>query len=157
MRSPRRRGLLFSALCVCVALLATPNASAQTNNATLQGTVQDTAGALVAGATVTVQSADTGLVRSVTTSPSGGYVINFLPAGSYSVTVALSGFKTIRRTDVELQVAQVRTEDFKLEVGALEEAITVTETAPPLDRNSPSISTVIGETQLKELPLNGRH
>jgi len=157
MRSPRRRGLLFSALCVCVALLATPNASAQTNNATLQCTVQDTAGALVAGATVTVHAADTGLGRSVTTSPFGGYVINFLPAGSYSVAVALSGFKTIRRTDVTLEVAQTRTEDFKLEVGALEEAITVTETAPPLDRNSPSISTVIGETQLKELPLNGRH
>jgi Carboxypeptidase regulatory-like domain/TonB dependent receptor-like, beta-barrel len=155
MRSPRRRELLFAV--AVSSLLAAPEVAAQTNNATVQGTVTDSAGAVVAGAMITVQSVDTGLVRTVTTSPAGNYVVNFLPAGTYSITAALTGFKTIRRTEMRLQVAQVRTEDFKLEVGALEEAVTVVETAPPLDRNSPSISTVIGETQLKELPLNGRH
>jgi hypothetical protein len=112
---------------------------------------------MVAGATVTAQSATTGLTRETATNSSGVYVLNFLPAGPYTVRVSLSGFKTIQRTDVRLEVGQARTEDFRLEIGGLEEAITVSETAPPLDRSSPSIGTVIGEAQLKELPLNGRH
>jgi hypothetical protein len=147
------RLLIASAVMVIVA----PPLRAQTNNASLQGTVTDAAGAVVAGATVVAQSTGTGLTREAATNSSGVYVLNFLPAGQYSLTVSLSGFKTIRRTDVKLDIGQTRTEDFKLEVGGLEESITVSETAPPLDRSSPSIGTVIGEAQLKELPLNGRH
>lgn len=81
------------------------------------------------------------------------YVVNFLPAGRYTVTASLTGFKSVSRQNVVLEVGQTLTLDFRLEVGGREEVITVTEEAPPLDRGSPQMSTVIGTTQLKELPL----
>jgi|SRR5438445_10494996 len=89
----------------------------------------------------------------VTANAAGVYVVNFLPAGRYTVTASLTGFKSVSRQNVVLEVGQTLTLDFRLEVGGREEVITVTEEAPPLDRGSPQMSTVIGTTQLKELPL----
>ena len=138
------------------ALFAVP-AFAQTSNATLSGTIVDTGGGVLPGVTVKLQSPATGLARDSVTNAAGVYVFNFLPAGEYVVTAELAGFKTLRQPDVRLEIGQSRVLDLKMEVGQLEEVVTVEGTAPLLDRTSASIGTVIQASQLKELPLAGRH
>ena len=91
-----RRSLLF------LALLGTdvPEITAQTSNATLQGTVADPSGAVLPGVIVKLESPATGLTRELVTNSAGVYVFNFLPAGDYQVTAELAGFKTVRQADI---------------------------------------------------------
>jgi hypothetical protein len=130
---------------------------AQSSNGTLHGTITDQGGGVLPGVTVKLQAPATGLARDVVTNASGVYVFNFLPAGEYVITAELAGFKSLRRPDVKLEIGQSLEQDLKMEVGQLEEVVTVEGTAPLLDRNSASIGTVIQASQLKELPLAGRH
>ncbi|PYQ87136.1 MAG: hypothetical protein DMG02_21815 [Acidobacteria bacterium] len=109
------------------------------------------------GVVVKARSAETGLEREAITSVQGLYVINYLPAGRYDVSAELSGFKTARFENVTLDVGERRTLDIKLEVGPVQEIVTVLGAAPLVERTSPELSTVVQSTQLKELPLNGRH
>jgi hypothetical protein len=129
----------------------------QTSTATLKGTVTDPKGSIIPGATIKVQSEDTGLVRTAVTEQSGLYVFNFLPVGKYVVTVGAQGFKGARLQNIVVEIGQTRTLDVELEVGAVEQTVEVTESAPPLERESAVIGTVIQSQQIKELPLNGRN
>ena len=147
---------IFVILLVVIAVSRVP-AVAQTSNATLQGTVFDAGGGVLPGVTVKLQSPATGLLREAVTNDAGVYVFNFLPAGDYEVTAELTGFKSLRQPDIKLEIGQSRALDLKMEVGQLEEVLTVEGTAPVLDRTSASIGTVIQASQLKELPLAGRH
>lgn len=153
MRLPFLR-LMFAIAVLPV--LAGP-ALAQTSNATLQGTITDAGGGVVPGVTVKLQAPATGLTRDTVTNAAGVYVFNFLPAGDYTITAELSGFKTVRQENVKLEIGDSRALDMKMEVGQLQEVVTVEATATPLDRTSASIGTVIQASQLKELPLAGRH
>ena len=139
-----------------LSILAAPTL-AQTSNATLHGTIIDAGGGVLPGVTVKLQSPATGLMRDVVTNGAGVYVFNFLPAGDYEVTAELAGFKSLRQPDIKLEIGQSRALDLKMEVGRLEEVLTVEGTAPLLDRTSASIGTVIQAAHLKELPLAGRH
>lgn len=152
-----RIGLRHAALMAAYLLLAAPLVRAQSATSTLQGTVTDSAGQVAGGVTVTTASKDTGLARTALTNVAGAYFFNFLPPGLYTVTAALTGFKSVRHEDIKLDVGESRTLDFRLEVGSLEETVTVTADPPPLDRSSPALSTVIGSAQLQGIPLNGRH
>jgi hypothetical protein len=144
----------YLALALC--LLQAP-VWAQTSNATLQGVVTDTGGGTMPGVTVRVESKNTGLARSVVTNTAGVYVVNFLPAGVYSVTAELTGFKSVRRDNTRLEIGQNLELDLTLEVGRLEEVVNVTSEAPALERTSPSIGTVIQGHQIDSLPMAGRH
>jgi hypothetical protein len=130
---------------------------AQTSNATLQGSVTDPKGSVIPNATVKAQSADTGLTRTAVTEDSGFYVINFLPVGTYIVTAESKGFKTTRLTNITLAIGQIRSLDISLEVGGVEQTVEITDSPPPLDRNSATIGSVVQSSQIKELPLNGRN
>jgi outer membrane receptor protein involved in Fe transport len=152
-----RHGLRHAALMAASLQLAVPLARAQSATSTLQGTVTDSGGQVVGGVTVTATSKSTGLPRTVLTSEAGAYFFNFMPPGLYTVTAALTGFKSVRHQNIKLDVGQGHTLDFRLEVGVLEETITVTAEPPPLDRSSPALSTVVGSAQLQAIPLNGRH
>ena len=145
-------GIFVASFLVSSSLL-----SAQTSNATLQGSVTDSGGGVMPGVTVKLESPTTGLQRDVVTNDAGVYVFNFLPAGSYTVIAELAGFKSVRQDDVVLEIGQTRELKVTLEVGRVEEVVTVEGTAAVLDRSSPSIGTVIGSSQLKQLPLAGRH
>jgi hypothetical protein len=144
---------------IIVAVLAVSfgHASAQTSNATLQGTVTDPGGGVIPGVTVRLESPSTGLRRDSVTNVAGVYVFNFLPAGSYVITADLSGFKSVKHDDVALEIGQTRELNIRLEVGRVEEVVTVAGTDAVLDRTSAAIGTVIGSSQLKQLPLAGRH
>jgi hypothetical protein len=132
-------------------------AAAQTSTATLQGTITDTSGGVLPGVTLKIQSPATGLSRDAVTNTAGVYVFNFLPAGRYVVTAELSGFKVVRHDDVALEVGQNRTLDLSLEVGRVEEVLTVTGAAAVMNTSSPEMGTVIQSSQLTQLPLAGRH
>jgi Carboxypeptidase regulatory-like domain/TonB dependent receptor-like, beta-barrel len=153
---PASRMLRLTLAVALVAALAEP-ALAQGSNGTLHGTITDQGGGVLPGVTVKLQSPATGLIRDVVTNASGVYVFNFLPSGDYEVTAELAGFKSVRRPDVKLEIGQSLEQNLKMEVGQLTEVVTVEGTAPHLDRTSASIGTVIQASQLKELPLAGRH
>src|SRR5437867_2064516 len=102
-------------------LLGAPPLRAQTSSATLHGTVTDTGGGVLPGVTVKLQSSTTGLQREVVTNAVGVYVFNFLPAGPYVVSAELSGFKSVRHGDIQLEIGQSLTFNIRLEVGGVEE------------------------------------
>ena len=126
-------------VAVLTLLLCAPHAAAQISNATLIGTVKDATGAVVAGAKVEAKNAATGAARNTTTDNAGEYSIPSLPAGRYSVSITMAGFKTFTANEVELQVAQRVPLDARLEVGAIGQELTVTASAPMIDTASSSV------------------
>jgi hypothetical protein len=154
--SARLRALAI--LTVLLGALAFGGAAlAQSSNATLQGTVTDMSGGVLPGVVVKLQSPATGLAREVVATAVGVYVFNFVPAGGYLITAELSGFKSVRQENIRLEVGQNLELDLKMEVGRLEEVVDVQAATPLLDHSSPSIGNVIQASQLRELPLAGRH
>ena len=125
-------------------------------SATLTGTVFDQSGGIVSGASVSVKSVDTGAVRNVTTDSAGVYQVIALPVGDYQIRASKSGFADSVREGVHLVVGQDATVDLKLGVGQRNEAVTVTADAPTVDVSTTDISGLVGEKEVKDLPLNGR-
>src|SRR5689334_3735434 len=95
-------------LGICLLLPAVSTAEGQTSSGTLQGSVSDPTGQAVPLAKVKAQATETGLTRETVTEESGFYVINFLPVGTYLVTVEVRGFKTARIPNVLLEIGQTR-------------------------------------------------
>ena len=110
---------------------------------TIVGTVKDPANAVVSAATVTVHNADTGSDRTVQTNDSGAYSATFLPPGPYEITVSKAGFTKVLRKDLTLQVGQVLTVDFALQVQAGSETVTVSGEAPIVDPSKTDVSQVV--------------
>jgi hypothetical protein len=130
---------------------------AQAVTGTILGTVTDSTGAVMPGATVTLTNAGTGLVRSLTTNANGEYTAPSLPTGRYTVKGELSGFKTVMVAGVDLGVDQHLRINVKLEVGGVEESVTVTGSSPLIQTSTSELGTTVSEEQIKTLPLNGRN
>lgn len=130
---------------------------AQVDRATLSGTVTDSTGAAVGGATAIIQSAETGFRREVSSADTGSYTFTQLPIGVYIVSVSKAGFRPVNVNQVRLGVGDNRVLNVALEVGTIRTAVTVEGTSDALDTKSPVIGAVIGSTQIREIPLNGRH
>jgi hypothetical protein len=124
--------------------------------ATMLGTVKDASGAVIAEAAVTAKHVDTGLSRTAQTDARGTYRIVALPIGEYEVSSERTGFKTAIRRGLRLVVGQEAVVDVTLEVGAVEQQVTVTAEAPLVNTTLSSTSGLVDEQQVKELPLNGR-
>jgi len=122
----------------------------------IKGTVKDTSGSIVPDAAITVKNLETGSSRTANTDTGGSYNMAALPVGRYEVTAEKPGFKQAVRQGVELVVAQQLVLDLTLEVGAVEQQVTVTAAAPLVNTTLSSISGLVSEQQVKELPLNGR-
>jgi hypothetical protein len=118
--------------------------------------VADPTGAPVPGAAVTVKSVETGATRTLTTDETGNFRIVALPVGPQEIRVEKMGFKTAIRTGVNLAVGQVAVVNIPLEVGELAATVTVFAEAPLINTTTSSVSGLVGERQIKELPLNGR-
>src|SRR5712692_8357823 len=139
-------GVFFGALVV----------SAQVTTGTISGVVQDSSGAVISGATVTVRNQDTGTARTVTSDEGGNYRVLSLPIGRYEVRVESVGFKAVVHTGINLVVGQEAVVNLLLEVGQLQQEVTVTTEAPIVNTTTASISGLVGEREVKDLPLNGR-
>ncbi|MGA8151754.1 MAG: carboxypeptidase regulatory-like domain-containing protein [Terriglobales bacterium] len=132
-----------------------PFAGAQVS-ATLSGIVTDQSGAAVSSAVVTARNLDTGLSRSAVTDHLGRYQLFALPVGHYEVRVKRDGFAEGIRTGIHLLVGQDASADLSLQVGAVSEEVKVTGDAALVSLTTQDISGLVGEQQVKDLPLNGR-
>jgi len=142
---------------VLLLVLAPPDiCRSQVTSGTLLGTVQDPSGAAIRGANVTATNLQTGLSRSVLSGEDGGYIINLLPVGDYSIRVEFSGFKTDERSVVNLQINSKARVDFILQVGKVSEKVEVSGSQPVLDTDTAESGQVIENTRVTQLPLNGR-
>ena len=122
----------------------------------LLGTVSDTSGAKIIGATVTATDNTTHFASKAVTNSSGSYSIPFLTPDTYTVTVEANGFGRETQTGIVLTADSSLAVNFTLKVGASTETVTVTATAPLLDTASASLGTTFTEQQAAQLPNQGR-
>ncbi|MGO9129909.1 MAG: carboxypeptidase regulatory-like domain-containing protein [Bryobacteraceae bacterium] len=122
----------------------------------VSGTVTDQSGAALAGASVAAKNADTGAERVAVTNAEGHYQFFLLPVGQYEIRSGKAGFAEVVRTGVHLVVGQSATVDLELPVGESSQTITVNGDAPLVGVTTESVVGVVGEQQIKNLPLNGR-
>ncbi len=142
-------------LLMVVLLMQTPSLRTQMSSS-ITGAVLDPTGAPVPAAMVTAKNLETGALRDSSSDENGRYQLLALPVGRYEVKVVKSGFQDSIRSGIELAVAQEAAVDFRLHVRELSAEITVLGDAPLLATSTKDISGVVGEQQVKELPLNGR-
>jgi outer membrane receptor protein involved in Fe transport len=127
-------------------------AGAQFANASLAGTVAGGDGSGLPGVAVTVRNQESGLVRSAVTAGDGGYSVTGLKPGTYEVTFELAGFRSNSRKNLELRVGQETRLAVTLEVGKLEETITVTSDAPIVETTSKEIGGTLNTQEFLDLP-----
>ncbi|HKM67924.1 MAG TPA: TonB-dependent receptor [Candidatus Acidoferrum sp.] len=145
--------------CCLLALLVflAGSASAQTFRGIILGTVTDSSGGTVPGATVTIKNVDTGLTRTLTTSDDGSYSAPELPIGNYSVTVEKSGFKTGLITGIKVEVSTERRADVTLQTGELSQKVEVLgEELPMVETTSNNMGGIVEANTVENLPVNGR-
>src|SRR5215468_8984126 len=123
--------------------------------ATISGKVEDASGAAVGGAMVTVKSLETGATRTVTTDETGNYRVLSLPLGVQEVRAEKAGFRAAVRTGVSLLVGQEAVVNLKLDVGQVNQEVTVAAETSMVDATTANVSGMVNERQIKELPLNG--
>ncbi|HJZ82429.1 MAG TPA: carboxypeptidase regulatory-like domain-containing protein, partial [Pyrinomonadaceae bacterium] len=148
---------LFRFLLLGVVLFFLSAAAMAQSTATLQGTVRDQKGDVVAGAKVTAKNQGTGIERTTQTDSEGNYQLAALPVGNYSVEVEMQGFKRQLLNSLTIEVGRTLVRDFSLEVGGLEQSVTVTAEAPVIESATTSVGQVITQRTVQEIPLNGRH
>jgi Carboxypeptidase regulatory-like domain/TonB dependent receptor len=138
-------------------LLCAGYTPAQTFRGTILGTITDSSGASVPGATVTIKNLDTGLVRTVTTFDDGSYSAPELPIGNYTVTVEKPGFKEGVVAGVRVEVSSERRADFRLQAGDVAQKVEVLgEELPQVESTSDTLGGIIESKMVNTLPVNGR-
>ncbi len=125
--------------------------------ATIRGTITDPSGANVPNAKVTATQVSTGLVRSVNAGSDGNYLIPALSPADYSLTIDARGFRQVTHTGITLLADQALTLNINLELGPAVQIVNVTEAATQVNVSTGTLTQVINETQMIELPLNGRN
>jgi hypothetical protein len=151
--SPRKTWAVF--VLAALVWLARPVAAQQLTGSII-GTVQDSSGASLPAATITVKNIETGQIRSITGDGAGNYSAVSLPVGQYEIRVEKEGFAPLVRTGITLLVGEQAVVKLQLELGAVRQAVTVNDEAPIVEATPASISGVVNEKQIKDLPLNGR-
>jgi Carboxypeptidase regulatory-like domain/TonB dependent receptor/TonB-dependent Receptor Plug Domain len=144
--------LFVSALLLPASLL-----DAQVTTATLVGLLRDTSGAVIPGATVVVTHEGTGVPRETVTDANGEFVLSALPSGPYTVKIELTGFKTMQNQGMQLGAGQTVRQTFTLQVGALEETVTVAGSSPLIDTAASLQADSLGSQEVRELPVNRRN
>ena len=149
---PSRLLVLFA---VCLFLFP-PLATAQVITGTIFGTVTDQSGAALPGVTITVKNHDTGQTRTVMTEPGGSYRAPGLSLGPYEVRAELEGFQPTLRKGITLTVGREAQVNFKLALAGITETLVVQAEAPLVNTTESTISHLVDERKIRELPLNGR-
>ena len=129
---------------------------AQSPNGTMNGRVLDPSNKVISGADILVISDATGVQYSGKTNDDGIYVVPNLPPGAYRLQVSKRGFKTLIKPDIVLNIQDALSINFTLPVGAGFETVTVEGGASMINTTDASVSTVVDQTFVKNMPLNGR-
>jgi hypothetical protein len=140
---------------VCFAVMTIPSFG-QSPNAKINGLISDPTNAAVVDADIVVVNDVTGVQYTTKTNEEGIYVLPNLPPGPYRVQVSKIGFKTLIKPDITLNIQDSLSINFTLLVGAFHEIVTVQGGAPLVNTESPAVSTVVDQTYVKNMPLNGR-
>ncbi|MFN0102272.1 MAG: TonB-dependent receptor domain-containing protein [Bryobacteraceae bacterium] len=142
---------------LCFVLLLTPALLAQTQTASLRGVVQDSSGAVLPSAQLTLTNIDQNRPWTAASNESGAYVFFQIPPGNYRLQVEAKGFKKFTREGLILQVAQVAEITIPMELGAVNEVLLVTAETPLLETASSTLGEVVNSLTSENLPLNGRN
>ncbi len=143
--------VLLISVCLCGHLV-----SAQVTTGTISGVVQDSSGAVIPGVSVTVKNLDTGIARTLTTDEGGRYIAPDLSLGNYEVAAQLPGFQTEVRSGITLTVGRAAVVNFALKVGQISDKVTITGEAPLVESTTATLSSLVDERTIRDLPLNGR-
>jgi len=147
------RSLSSRLLVVFLAVLAVGTAAAQSDRGSIAGSVLDSSGAAVAGASITIKGANTGSVYQTVSSSSGSYRVNDVAIGRYDVTVEAKGFKLAVEQGVLIEINTVSALNITLQPGDVKEEVLVSADAPTIQTESSEVGTVVGDKQMHELPL----
>jgi hypothetical protein len=131
--------------------------SAQTQQASLRGVVQDSTGATIPSASLTLTNIDQNRSWETKANDSGSYVFLQIPPGNYSLTVEAPGFKKYNRTGLTLEVAMIAEINVPMEVGSVSESVQVTGETPLLETANSTLGEVVNAMTTENLPLNGRN
>ena len=141
----------------CPLVLLAAGLSAQQDMGVLTGIITDATGAAVPGARVVVLNRDTNESRFAETSEAGAYTVGPLRVGTYDVTVEKAGFRKTAWQGIAVHAQDRVRADFQLQLGAITEQVSVTSEAPLLETETSSLAHVVGQREIRELPLNGRN
>src|SRR5229473_2979553 len=161
MRSRRFRGfhlsgvLWFGLLAFALGMSLPPVSSAQ-GDAAIQGAVSDSSGGAVPGVAIRIKNVETGVERNLVTDEAGRYSAAALPAGRYEVRAEKAGFRSEDKTGISLVLGQRETTDLVLQVGDVQQTVHVESAPTVIAVTTEDISGLVGEQQVKDLPLNGR-
>jgi Carboxypeptidase regulatory-like domain/TonB-dependent Receptor Plug Domain len=148
---------LFFGVVLLAACLAVPSSAfAQTELAGVYGRVTDQSGAVVVGAEVEIKNVETSVSTTVKTNGDGLYTIPSLHPGHYLISVRKPGFKSVTVTELELNIQDNVVRNFALQVGSISETVTITSDQFHMNTTDASVSTVVDQSYIKNMPLNGR-
>lgn len=158
MKISRRWGVAVAIVCAILwMMLAAAPGWAQTFRGTIQGTVTDSSGAALVGATVTIHNVDTGIDRITQTNTGGSYLVPELQIGTYTVAVSMNGFQKAVTTGVVVDVASEKRIDAVLKPGQVNQQIVVAgEDLPQVDSTNDTLGGTLTQDTVKDLPVNGR-
>lgn len=146
------RGVVLSAFALLFAIAL----AAQSQLATISGTITDTSGSAIPGAQVIASNAATGLRVTSQTNASGYYLVRDLPIGAYVVNIEAQGFRTYVRENLTLTTGQALTLDVRMEVGSLTETIVVSDQAPLLETRTSDTAQLVEGRSVQDMPLGDR-
>jgi hypothetical protein len=146
-------GILGSATMLILLVTATVRAQV---SGVISGTAVDSSGGVLPGVNVAVTNLETGAIRAAVSDAMGRYSVLSLPIGRYEVRAEKEGFRAEVRTGITLAVGQEATVDLVLQLGEIRQQVTVTGEAPLVSATTTETSGLVGERQIKYLPLNGR-
>src|SRR5580700_3740573 len=148
---------MIQRVAIVFTLLLLPSiGSGQTTNASIYGSVFDSSGAAIPKAAVTATNVKTGISLPTVTNDSGVYIFPSLQPGEYTVTSTVAGFRKAVAEHIQLEVSSKISVDLKLEVGTASETVTVESVTSPLETVNTSISDVVTQQRVQDLPLVNR-
>jgi hypothetical protein len=146
--------LAMIALGILLSVATTAHAQTQTTGQ-ISGTAADASGAVIPSAQITVVNSNTGQTRTTESNAEGYYNVPLLDAGNYTVTITAKGFQTVRREGITVAVSRSVLVDFRLQVGAVQEKVTIYAQEPLIEPSNPNTTTTFDATQLGSIPDPG--
>jgi outer membrane receptor protein involved in Fe transport len=157
MASPRVSSRVLCLAALLFAAIPAVLLQAQSSTGSISGTVVDSSGAGVPGASITIRSADTGATRTTTSGTTGTFTFPYLIPGNYSISTELSGFTPVKVANATVSVGGDTTVRLVLEPAGVQAAVTVSSEAPLIETTKSEVASVVDEKLIKALPANGRN
>ena len=149
--------VVLNALLLFLSAACAGRLAGQEVSASLRGTITDPSGGVVSGARVTATQTETGLQRMAVSDAQGSYLLLALPVGHYRLEVQAHGFKNYVQEGISLDVNQMAAVAIHLNVGTATQTVEVTSDAQVIETTSTNLGQTVGEREVLDLPLNGRH